>query len=183
MTSNIKISRTALEGVERVMRRCQWIAVIGLALIGSECGAVVMITPHDAVNLQHHDGAVHAAPPMQVGAWHDTPARGQFAMISGDPAKPTPFVMRVKLPPGYTLSPCRWRNEEHIVVVACTLQVSAGSAFDENAMHELPSGSFISLAANESRFAMTRRGAVLQIFGIGPFAIEGSSFDTPGVQA
>ena len=109
MTSNIKISRTALEGVERVMRRCQWIAVIGLALIGSECRAVA-ITPHDAVNLQHHDDVVHAVLRMEVGAWHDTPARGQFAMISGDPAKPTPFVMRVKLPPGYTPSPCRWRR-------------------------------------------------------------------------
>jgi hypothetical protein len=181
MTSTIKIGRTALQGVERVMRSCQWIAVIGLALIDAEC-RVVAITPHDAVNPQHHDDAAHAVLPLEVGAWHDTPAGGQFAVISGDPAKPAPFLMRVKLPPGYTLSPCRWRNEEHIVVLAGTLQVGAGNAFNEKAMHALPSGSFISLAANEPHFAMTRRGAVLQIFGMGPFAIEGYSFHTPGAR-
>jgi hypothetical protein len=48
MTSTIEISRTALEGAERVMRRKQWIADIGIALIGSECRAVA-ITPHEAV--------------------------------------------------------------------------------------------------------------------------------------
>jgi hypothetical protein len=114
------------------MRRCQSIAVIGRALIGRECRAVV-ITPHDALNLQHHDDGVHAALPMQVGAWHDTPAGDQFAAISGDPAKPAPLVMPLKLPPGYRLSPYR-------------------------------------------------RGAVLQIFGMGLVAIEGSSFHTPGAQ-
>jgi hypothetical protein len=179
LTSTIKISRTALEGLERVMRRCQWIAVIGLALIGSECRSVA-ITPHDALNLQHD--FLHAVLPMEVGAWHNMPAGGQFAVISGDPAKPAPFVMRVKLPPGYTLSPYRLRNEEHIVVLAGTLQVGDGSAFDEKALHTLPSGSFISSAANEPHFARTRHGAVLQIFGMGPFAIEGSSFHTPGAQ-
>jgi hypothetical protein len=103
-------------------------------------------------------------------------------VISGDPAKPGPFLMRVKLPPGYTLSPYRWRNQEHIVVLDGTLQVGVGSVFDEKAMHALPSGSFISLAANEPHFAMTRRGAVLQIFGMGPFEIERSSFHTPGAK-
>jgi hypothetical protein len=45
-----------------------------------------------------------------------------------------------------------------------------------------PRSSFISAAANEPHIAMTRHGAVLQIFGKGPFAIEGFSFHTPGAQ-
>ena len=66
---------------------------------------------------------------------HDTPAGRLFAVILGDAAKPAPIAMGVKLPPGYPLSPYRWRNEQHIGVLAGTLQVSAGSAFDEKAMH------------------------------------------------
>jgi hypothetical protein len=60
MTSTITIVRTTLEGVERVMRRRQWIALIGFALIGSECRAVA-IRPHDAVAVSSFGNRERAA--------------------------------------------------------------------------------------------------------------------------
>ena len=51
-------------------------------------------------------------------AWHEAPPGmppgARFAVISGDPPRHGPFVMRVRLPPGYMLPPYRRANEEQI---------------------------------------------------------------------
>jgi hypothetical protein len=80
MTSTIKISRTAVEGMNHVMRWCQSIVAIGLALIGSAYRAVA-VAPHDAENLQHHDDPEHEGMPIEVGAWHDMSTGGMSAEL------------------------------------------------------------------------------------------------------
>jgi hypothetical protein len=93
-------------------------------------------------------------------------------VISGDPAKPEHFMMRVELPPGYTVLPYRRSTEENIVVLAGSLELGSGRKFDESSLRPLTTGSFVSLRANEPHFAMTKQSATVQIFGMGPFAIE-----------
>ena len=56
--------------------------------------------------------------------------------------------------------------------------VGAGATFYEAATRTLNAGAFISLKANQAHFVTTNNGAVVQIFGPGPFAIE---YVPPGV--
>jgi len=152
-----------------------FIPVAGLVLIGITCSALA-ITHENAAGLEDYGTRVHTVLPMEDKSWHDAPPGlppgGRFAVISGDPAKVARFMMRVELPPGYAVLLYRQLNEENIVVLAGTLEVGSGSTFDETALHPLSAGSFVTLPANEPHFATTRHGATLQIFGMGPFAIE-----------
>jgi hypothetical protein len=118
---------------------------------------------------------MHAALPLDEGAWNEGPSGlpgGRFAVISGDPANVGPFVIRVELPPGYTLPPYRRSRDENIVVLSGAVRIGTGSTFDAATMHALPAGSFIRLPANETHFVMTKLGATIQIFGTGPFEIS-----------
>jgi hypothetical protein len=118
---------------------------------------------------------MHAVLPSDDDAWRDGPSGlpgGRFAVISGDPANAGPFVIRVELPPGYTLPPYRRPRDENIIVLVGAIGVGAGDAFDAATMRTLPAGSFIRLPANESHFVMTKLGATVQVFGTGPFEIS-----------
>ena len=56
------------------------------------------------------------------------PPGGKFAVISGDPLEAGPFVMRVRLPPGYMLPPYRRPNEEQLIVLAGAITVERAAS-------------------------------------------------------
>ena len=116
--------------------------------------------------------STHAVLPLDEGAWHAGPSGlpgGRFAVISGDPANAGLFVIRVELPPGYTLAPYRRPRDESIVVLSGAIEVGTGRTFDAATKRTLTGGAFIRLPANESHFVMTKLGATIQVFGTGPF--------------
>ena len=113
---------------------------------------------------------------LEESAWHEAPPGmppgARFAVISGDPFEKGPFVMRVRLPPGYMLPPYRRANEEQMIVLAGAITVGTGGESGAATVRTLTSGSYASLAAGELHFAHTQNGAIVQIFGMGPFEIE-----------
>jgi pimeloyl-ACP methyl ester carboxylesterase/quercetin dioxygenase-like cupin family protein len=123
---------------------------------------------------QHYFGiSPGAAYPLEEDAWQEAPPGlppgGTFAVISGDPLEPGPFVMRVRLPPGYSLPPYLRQSEEQIVVLAGEITVGTAGISGATETRTLASGSYVLLPANEIHFANTKRGAIVQIFGMGPF--------------
>ena len=114
---------------------------------------------------------------MEESAWHETPPGmppgASFAVISGDPFVEGPFVMRVRLPPGYILPPYRRSSEEQMIVLAGAITVGSAGESGTATVRTLASGSYASLAAGELHFAHTQHGAIVQIFGMGPLEIGG----------
>jgi hypothetical protein len=112
---------------------------------------------------------VHAVLPADESAWHSGPAGlpggSTFAVISGDPARAGRFMIRVELPSGYQLPAYRRPRDENIVVLAGAIEVGTRT---------LCAGSFIRLRADEVRSLSTQSGAILQIFGDGPFELSAS---------
>jgi len=100
------------------------------------------------------------------------PAGIKFAAVTGDPAQPGPFVLRAELPPGYSIAPYRRSSDESIVVLTGALKIGDGSTFDPGRMRNFNSGAFVRLRADEPHYATTDGGAVVQIMGTGPFALE-----------
>jgi hypothetical protein len=140
-------------------------------------GAALLFVAH-IVSSTSQSSAVskRAVLPLDDDAWHEgpqgMPAGVRFAAITGDPAQPGAFVLRAELPPGYSISPYRRSSDESIVVLSGNLQIGDGSSFDRSRMRNFDSGAFVRLRADEPHYATTDGGAVVQIMGTGPFAIE-----------
>jgi len=81
--------------------------------------------------------------------------------------------MRVRLPPGYILPPYRRSSEEQMIVLAGAITVGSAGKSGTATVRTLTSGSYASLAAGDLHFAHTQHGAIVQIFGMGPFEIGG----------
>src|SRR5690606_3809333 len=74
--------------------------------------------PAPALNIMNPGQLIWTeAPPM-------LPKGAQHAVVFGDPAKPGPFVLRARLPAGYTV-PLHWHsNDESLTILNGTLELT-----------------------------------------------------------
>lgn len=99
------------------------------------------------------------------------PPGSQAAVLYGDPGKPGLFVIRAKLPAGYTVPPHWHSTDESLTVISGDLTLGMGDRLDPAIAAKLTTGGFIVTKANMRHFARTEGGAVLQIAAQGPFSI------------
>ena len=104
-----------------------------------------------------------APPVFQSGA--------QFAVLSGDPAKPGPFVVRLKLPDGYRVMPHWHPTAETVTVISGEFRVGMGSKFDESGLTALPPNSLAVMPAHHNHFAMAKGETEVQVNAMGPFKL------------
>jgi quercetin dioxygenase-like cupin family protein len=107
--------------------------------------------------------------------WGEPPpvfAKGaMFVVVSGDPGKAGPFAVRLKLPAGYKIAPHWHPTDEHVTVLSGTLALGMGEKFDKAAMKDLPAGGYGLMPAEMRHFAMAKTAAIVQVHGMGPFAL------------
>ena len=100
------------------------------------------------------------------------PAGAQMAVLDGDPSKAgVPFVIRAKFPDGYKVPPHFHPTDENIVVLSGTFMVGMGDKFDEGSMTSLAAGGFARMPKSMHHYAMGKGGTVIQVHGVGPFAV------------
>ena len=108
--------------------------------------------------------------------WGDPPPMlppgSKIAVISGDPTKPGPFVLRLQLPSGYSVPPHWHPATEDVTVLAGTVALGMGDTVDEAAMKDLTAGGYVSLPAEMRHYVRARSAATLQIVSTGPFVIN-----------
>lgn len=91
------------------------------------------------------------------------------AILVGDPAKPGPYVQRIKIPPNALVPPHSHPDTENITVLTGTFGIGDGPKVDKTKGQVLGVGSFYLLPANRVHFAWAgSKGAILQIHGVGP---------------
>jgi quercetin dioxygenase-like cupin family protein len=95
----------------------------------------------------------------------------KVAVLSGDPGQPGPFTLRAKMPAGYRVPPHWHPTEENVTVLSGTLAMGAGDALGDAALHELKAGDFANMPANVRHVAVARVETVIQVHGVGPFAV------------
>jgi quercetin dioxygenase-like cupin family protein len=114
--------------------------------------------------------AAQAAP-----AWGPAPpflAKGaQFAVYQGDPGKAGEYTLRLKLPAGYVIAPHFHPTDEHVTVISGSFLVGMGDTVDRAQAQTLAPGGFITAPAQAHHFAVAVADAVVQVHGMGPFAI------------
>jgi quercetin dioxygenase-like cupin family protein len=101
------------------------------------------------------------------------PPGAQLAVLEGDPSKAgVPFTMRIKLPDSYRVPPHWHPTDERIVVLQGSFGMGVGDKFDQAAGHELPTGSYASMPKGLRHYGWAVGETVVQVSGIGPFAIN-----------
>jgi len=102
--------------------------------------------------------------------WATTGSLGDVVVLEGDPAKPEPYVLRLRVPPNNVTHPHTHAQDENITVISGAIGFGLGSVFDRSKGRVLLAGSFFHLPANTPHFAWTGPdGAIIQAHGVGPF--------------
>jgi hypothetical protein len=98
------------------------------------------------------------------------PKGAQIAVLSGDPTKTGPFVIRLKLPSNYAIPAHHHPTTENVTVLSGTLYAGMGDKLDHSASKPFAAGGFAGLPAEMNHFAWTKAPATIQVEAEGPFA-------------
>jgi quercetin dioxygenase-like cupin family protein len=99
------------------------------------------------------------------------PKGAKIAVVSGDPGRAGPFVIRLRFPPGYAVPPHRHPSDEHVTVVNGALTLGMSAVMDEGRRTVLGRGDSIVAPANMNHYASTTQGATVQISARGPLQV------------
>jgi ketosteroid isomerase-like protein len=99
------------------------------------------------------------------------PAGAKMAVVSGDPSKAGPYVVRLQMPAGYTIAPHWHPTDESVTVLSGTLGLGMGDTLDKTAAQDLGTGGFANMPAQMHHYAIAKGATTVQIHGMGPFAI------------
>ena len=95
------------------------------------------------------------------------------AILFGDPAKPGPYVVRIKWLPGNFSKPHFHNSDRFFVVISGTWWVGTGKAFDKESTVPIPAGSYVIHKGGQVHFDGAKgEEAIIQVSGIGPVTTE-----------
>jgi quercetin dioxygenase-like cupin family protein len=98
------------------------------------------------------------------------------AVLMGDPAKPGPYVVRLRMPANTKFPPHFHGDTENVTVISGNVWLGMGDKFDESNMKQFGPGDFASIPANVHHYAMTKgQPAIIQIHGAGPLSMTAVS--------
>jgi anti-sigma factor ChrR (cupin superfamily) len=121
-------------------------------------------TPPAHVALTPGDVKWGPAPPT-------VPAGAQVAVLSGDPSKAGPFVIRLKFPDGYKVPAHFHPTDEHITVIQGLFRAGMGDAYSDAGLKDFPVGSFIRMPKDMHHFAGAKGETIVQVHAEGPFVL------------
>jgi quercetin dioxygenase-like cupin family protein len=113
-------------------------------------------------------------PPHEI-KWGPAPAvlppGAEAAVLFGDPSKEGLFVLRLKLPAGYSVAPHTHPVDEVITVISGTFRMGSGETADRRKAQPLPAGSFFALPPGMAHYVFIEEETVVQISTVGPWGL------------
>jgi len=125
-------------------------------------GASPQMSMHPAAGLQWGDLVVPGfAPGVRIAA------------IEGDPGREGgAYVLRLRFPDGYEF-PVHWHpNAENLTVLSGTFRLAMSDTEDRSALRDYGPGDFLYIPGRMAHWGGARGETVIQLHGIGPFAIN-----------
>jgi quercetin dioxygenase-like cupin family protein len=139
--------------------------------------AFVAVLALAALGVADEHGSMDAGiyPPDKM-EWREGPKSippgAKVAMLEGDMSKEGPFVARLNLPDGYTIPAHTHPKTERLTVISGTFNIVMGETFDKANARKMPAGSFGYWAAGMKHKVWATGETVVQLHGVGPWAIE-----------
>ena len=138
---------------------------LGFALLAAIAVAAGAAKPTSAPSPILPDALRYVSPPGLPGV--------ESAQIVGDPAKPVPYLQRVKLAAGAKIPPHTHPDERNSTVLSGTLYVGFGETFDASRVVAVPAGAVYVAPAGVPHYLWARDGAVVyQEAGVGPTGVS-----------
>ena len=99
------------------------------------------------------------------------PKGAQVAVLSGDPFKDGPYVVRLKMPKGYQIAAHNHPTTEYVTVISGNFHLGMGDKLDLKKGMELTAGGYGEAPAKMNHYAWATSPTIVQVHGQGPFAI------------
>jgi quercetin dioxygenase-like cupin family protein len=99
------------------------------------------------------------------------PTGAQITVLSGDPSKNAPYVIRLKIPAGYQIPAHHHPTVENVTVLSGSFHAGMGDKLDQKNATTFEPGGFVSMPANMNHYAWATSETIVQVHGEGPFQI------------
>jgi hypothetical protein len=113
------------------------------------------------------DSAKFVPVPVPVGL----PTTIEMSPIAGDPSKPGPFSLLLKIPANQLIAPHWHPAEEKVVPLRGTIQFGDGDKVDDSKMQDMNPGSVVHIPGHMHHYARAKGPATILVYGMGPFVI------------
>jgi quercetin dioxygenase-like cupin family protein len=101
------------------------------------------------------------------------PPSARLAVLVGEPSKPGPYVIRVKVPSGVKLMPHKHPEDRIYTVMSGVFYIGLGDQFDGDKVKAFPPGSVVVLPGDTPHFHWAKSGEyVTQVTAIGPLGLD-----------
>jgi hypothetical protein len=101
------------------------------------------------------------------------PPAARLAVLIGDPTRPGPYVVRVKLPGGTRMLPHKHPEDRIYTVMSGIFYIGLGEAFDDSKLRPFPPGAVIVLPGDTAHFHCAKSGEyVTQVTAVGPLGLD-----------
>ena len=99
------------------------------------------------------------------------PKGSMVALLAGDPDMSGLFILRAKMPDGYTVPP-HWHSQtEYLTVLSGRLHVGMGDKLDRSKGETMGPGGFVVMPVNMHHYVWTSGETVIQVTAMGPFDV------------
>ena len=96
------------------------------------------------------------------------PPGGQIAVLSGDPGKDAPYVVRAKLPAGYKIPAHTHPQDEHLTIISGSFHIGMGPKFDQTKGEKFTAGAYALMPKGMQHYIWFTEDTIIQLHGIGP---------------
>jgi anti-sigma factor ChrR (cupin superfamily) len=142
----------------------------GTAVIGSLVLVSLLGFACVSLNAQTNSSPVIAKP----GAfkWAALMPGVEMTVLFGDPSKPGPYTLRLRMPDGTKIAPHWHPEDENVTVMRGEFMAGMGDKFDATSLQDLPQGSYVMMPKAMHHFAQAKGETVVQLHGNGPFVLN-----------
>jgi quercetin dioxygenase-like cupin family protein len=126
--------------------------------------------------MEHQPGEdwFHAIRPDEIDwmPFSALPPEARLAILVGDPTRPGPYVIRVKLPDGVRIMPHRHPEDRVYTVISGLFYIGLGDEYDADKLQAFPPGSVVVLPGGQPHFHWAKSGEyITQVTAIGPLGL------------
>lgn len=108
--------------------------------------------------------------------WKSFPAfpnKVKLAILVGEPNKPEPFIVRVKVPEGEKIMPHKHPEDRIYTVISGVFYIGIGENYDESKLKAYPPGTVLTLPGGTPHFHYAKSGEyITQVYAIGPLGLN-----------
>jgi quercetin dioxygenase-like cupin family protein len=100
------------------------------------------------------------------------PSAARLAVLVGDPNKPGPYVIRVRIPAGVRTMPHKHPEDRIYTVMSGVFYIGLGEQFDESRVMAYAVGTVIVLPGDQPHFHYSKSGEyIVQLTALGPLGL------------